>query len=372
MKDDNKVRYAVVGAGWIAQAVFMPGVEAAGNSVLTALVTGDPEKAAQLGTKYKLEKTYSYEQYDQMLADRVADAVYIATPNWDHESYAIRALEAGVHVLLEKPVEISVERAEKILAAADKARERGVRCMIAYRLHFEPGTLDVVKRVRAGEIGEPVFFSSQFSQHVASTNHRAQHGFDAGPVPDMGPYPINAVRNLFGDEPIEVMAFGARTPAAGLELDDTVAVLLRFPRNRLAQFTVSYGASAIGSYQIAGTKGAIEMNPAYTFEGALEQKRTIEGEKPKHESFKATDQFAGETRYFSRCILEARDPEPDAEEGLFDVRIIEAVKRALVSGKAQQLPPKSRRRRIEPDEQLEKIATRKQPELVHAKAPDEA
>jgi len=372
MGDEKKVRYAVVGAGWIAQAVFMPGVGRTGNSVLTALVTGDPEKATKLGAEYQLMKTYSYEQYDQMLADGVADAVYIATPNWDHESYAIRALEAGLHVLLEKPSEITVERAQRIAAAADSAKAKGVRCMVAYRLHFEPCTLDVITRVRAGEIGNPIFFSSQFSQHVSPENHRAKHGFDAGPVPDMGPYPINAARNLFGDEPTEVMAIGVRHAEAGLgDLDDTVSVTLRFPKNRLAQFTVSYAGNAIGVYQLVGDKGVIEVSPAYTFQGALEQKRTIGDAKPKHESFKETDQFAGETHYFSRCVLEGKDPEPDADEALCDVRVIEAIKRSLVTGKPQLLEPKSRARRIEPGAQLEKIGAHEQPELVNAKAPEE-
>ncbi len=78
----KKVRYAVVGAGWISQAVFMPGVEASGNSELTALVTGDVEKARELQDKYRLQRTYRYDEFEDMLADGVADAIYIATPNW--------------------------------------------------------------------------------------------------------------------------------------------------------------------------------------------------------------------------------------------------------------------------------------------------
>ncbi len=366
-----KVRYAVVGAGWISQAVFMPGVEATGNSELTALITGDPQKAAELGRKYSIEHCYDYEQYDEFLRAGVADAVYIATPNWDHESFAIRALDAGLHVLLEKPVEVSVERTERVLAAAESAKVRGIRLMVAYRLHFEPGTLDAIERVRAGEIGNPVFFSSQFSQHVAPSNHRAQHGFDAGPVPDMGPYPINAARNFFGDEPIEVAAHGTRHPEAQLgDFDDTVAVTLRFPNDRLAEFVVSYAASSFGSYQVVGSKGVLEMAPAYTFQRALEQRLTIGQEKPKHTTFDAVDQFAGETHYFSECVLNHRDPEPDAEEGLLDVRVIEAIRRALHSGTVQKLEPYHRKTSIAPRAQRQSIAARKPPELINAAAPD--
>ena len=373
----RRVRYAVVGAGWIAQAVFMPGVAQTENSVLTALVTGDPKKARLLAEKYGIDLTYSYDEYDQLLADDVADAVYIATPNFDHASYALRALSAGVHVLLEKPVEISVERAEHIRTAAERAKRQGAKLMVAYRLHFEPATLDALKRIRNGEIGEPISFSSQFSQHVSPGNHRARSGFDAGPVADMGPYPINAVRNLFGEEPIEVSAVGSRHPEARLgDFDDTVAVTLRFPSNRLAQFVVSYAGHAFGSYQVIGTKGVLEMSSAYSFESPLEQRRTIEEEKPKLEKFGAVGQFAGETSYFSTCILDDRNPEPDAEEGMLDVRVIEASRRALETGYRQQLAPytraRRRARRIDTETQKQTRPVHKPPALVNAHAPEES
>ena len=352
--------------------MFVPGVAATGNSQLTALVTGDPAKARELAKKYELEHIYSYDQYDQLLAAGVIDAVYIATPNWLHETYAVRALQAGIHVLLEKPAEVSIAQTEKIVAAAEAAKARGTRTMIAYRLHFEPGTLDAITRARSGELGDLVYFSSQFSQSVSPDNHRAQHGFDAGPVADMGPYPINAARNLFGEEPIEVSAMGTRHAQAALgDFDDTVAVTLRFPSQRLAQFTVSYAASSFGAYQLIGTKGVLEMSPGYTIEGALEQRLTLGDGKPKHTKFPAVDQFAGETRYFSDCILNNRDPEPDAEEGLMDVRVIVAVKRALETGLPQKLEPRTRKHKIDPKTQAQEIKQRKPPELIDAHPPEE-
>jgi predicted dehydrogenase len=370
--DRKKVRYGVVGAGWIAQAVFMPGIAATHNSELSALVTGDREKAAVLAKKYGLSHTYEYDDYDLMLREHVVDAVYIATPNWDHEDYAVRALRAGVHVLLEKPTEISLLRTERICAAAREALQHGTRFMVAYRLHFEPATLDAIARVRNGEFGEPTYFSSQFSQSVSPHNHRARHGFDAGPVPDMGPYPINAARNLFGLEPIEVSAIGSRHPEAGFsDFDDTVAVTLRFPRGKLAQFVVSYAASSFGSWELVGTRGSIEMSPAYTFQAALQQRRIIEDHPPELQTFQAVDQFAGETRYFSDCILQHAHPEPDAEEGMLDVRVIEAIRRALVTREPQRLEPRAREHRIDPERQRQLIAARKPAALFHAHAPED-
>ena len=249
---EGKIRYAVVGAGWISQGAFMPGVGQTTNSIMTAIVTGDPEKAKGLGNSYGLD-AYGYDEYDKMLKSGTVDAIYVATPNFRHREFAEPALKAGIHVLLEKPMEVSMEDAEAIEAAA---KASGAKLMVAYRLHCEPGTVAMVEAVRQGLIGKPRFFTSTFSQTVKLSNHRAQHGYWAGPVPDMGAYPINAVRNLFEAEPTEVMAIGTRTER-GLDCDDTVSVILRFTEGRSASFTLSYSADSIDRFHLVGSDGII-------------------------------------------------------------------------------------------------------------------
>ena len=364
----RKVRYAIVGAGDIAQEAMMPGVAHTGNSEITAIVTGDGIKAQALGDHYGIEHRYGYEDFARMLADGVVDAVYLATPNWMHAEFAIPALAAGVHVLTEKPLEITVAKAEGILAAQ---RASAAKLMVAYRLHFEPATLDAIRRIRAGELGEVMFFTSAFAQMIDPANHRANNGALAGPLLDMAPYPINAARYLFEAEPVEIVsAVATRHPGAGLDGDGaaTVAATLRFPGDRIAQFTCSYYANAIDSFTIAGTKGSITMDPGYTFGKSLEQYRTI-GKAKEHERFKATDQFGGEMKYFSDCILNGTDPEPDAEEGIADLRVIEGIQRALASGRAEALAPFHRSRRIDPDAQEQALRSVHIPEPVHASDP---
>ena len=92
----GKVRYAVVGVGWIAQSVFLPGVEHTGNSEVVALVTGHEEKAAKVGEKYGIEKVYTYDELDSLLESGEIDAIYLATPNFDHVEHAVKILHAGV------------------------------------------------------------------------------------------------------------------------------------------------------------------------------------------------------------------------------------------------------------------------------------
>ncbi len=362
----KKVRYAVVGLGDITQEAFLPGVSHTGNSEVVALVTSDAEKARKVGERYDVTETYDYDGFSKLLTSGKIDAVYIGTPNWRHAEFVIPALDAGIHVLCEKPLEISSERCRAIIDAQHRS---SARLMVAYRLHFEPATLDAIDRIRKGELGDLIAFTSCFAQMLDPTNHRADHGIEAGPLFDMAPYQINAARYLFGAEPIEVLSATAiRHEQAGLgDLDDTMAVTLRFPDNALAQFTVSYYANGINNLTIAGTRGSILLNPSFTFGEPLEQFRKL-GDKQEHQSFKATDQFGGELKYFSECILEGRDPEPDGEEGLADLLVIEAIRRALTSGKPERVEPLQRTRRIDPG-QVQTLGGVRAPEPINASDP---
>lgn len=362
---DRKVRYAIVGLGDISQEAMMPGFEHTGNSTISALVTGDLEKAQELSMRYGLATVHAYKEFPALLSSGTIDAIYLATPNWRHAEFAIPALRAGIHVLLEKPMEIDSEKCRQIIQAQ---RESKAKLMIAYRLHFEPATLSVIELVRTGKLGKVRFFSSSFAQNVKPENHRAQNGQAAGPVFDMGPYPINAARNIFEAEPLEVSAFGVRHSDAGLgDFDHTVAATMRFPDDRLAQFTVSYAGNSIDSYTVVGSEGNVVVSPGFTYRKPLEYELAL-GDKKKNESFKNTDQFGGELRYFSDCILNGVDPEPDGEEGLFDVRVIEAIMRSLETGKTQKLEPVRRSQRIE-TVQEQKLSAVKPPEPVHAESP---
>ena len=363
----KKVRYAIVGLGDISQEAMLPGVAHTGNSELAAFVTDDPEKARALGKTYGVSDSYSYAQFDEMLRSGTVDAIYLATPNWRHAEFAVPALRAGIHVLAEKPLEVSTAKCQEIL---DVQKASTANLMVAYRLHFEPATLAAIEAVRSGELGELILFSSTFTQMVAPEGHRAQHGNNAGPLLDMGPYPVNAARYMFGAEPTEVAsAVGTRHPEAGLgDFDDTVAVTLRFPGGRLAQFTLSYYGNALDTYVVVGTKGSLQLNPGFMYGKPLEHQMTI-GESKSAKSFKNTDHFGGELKYFSDCILNGTEPEPDGEEGYADVRVIEGILAALRSGKPQTLEPFTRSKRIDTSAQKETLGAKSSPPLVNTSSP---
>lgn len=362
----GKVRYGFVALGDIAQEAMLPGVDHTGNSVVTALVTSDPEKARQIAEKYGVGSTYAYEQFDELLQSGTIDALYIATPNWRHAEFIIPALKAGIHVLVEKPLEISVAKSREIQQVA---RESSAKFMVAYRLHFEPATLALLDRIRGGELGDVNLFTSTFVQMVDPANHRAKSGDRAGPVFDMGPYPINAARYVFSAEPEEVFAAGARYPDSGLgDFDHAVAVTLRFPGNRLAQFTVSYYGNTLESYFAVGTKGSVHMQPCYMYGKSLEQAITI-GTDESTASYPNTDHFGGELKYFSQCVLDGTPPEPDVEEGIIDVQIIEGIMTSLKSGTPQKLGIPQRVRRIDTKAQKVELPAQPTPELVNTSNP---
>ncbi len=368
LQPDKKIRYAIVGAGDIAQEDMMPGVAHTGNSVITALVTGDPTKAEELGKTYEVEATYTYEQFPEALRSGTFDAIYLATPNWRHAEFIIPALQAGIHVLTEKPMEVSTAKCREILEAE---KSSVAKLMVAYRLHFEPATLDTIAKIRSGELGEVHLFSSTFAQMVDPADHRTKNGDLAGPVLDMGPYPVNAARYVFSAEPTEIVsAVGARHSDSGFpqNFDDTLVTTLRFPGDRFAQFSLSYFGNPTNSFVAVGTKGTIALDPAYMFGKGLEQTIAIKDEKSS-ETFKNTDHFGGELKYFSDCILNDTDVEPDGEEGYADVRVLEGILAALQSGAPVKLEPFTRTKRIDPDSQKQTLGAVSTPDLVHAKNP---
>jgi predicted dehydrogenase len=329
------VRYAVVGLGHIAQVAVLPAFRhAQRNSRLVALVSDDARKQRLIGEKYRVNQTWSYDQYEACL-ERV-DAVCIALPNSMHAEYTIRAARAGVHVLCEKPMAVTAAECQSMI---DACRRHRVKLMIAYRLHFEAITLRVIDLVRKGRIGEPKFFNSSFALTVRQGNIRAQPELGGGSLYDIGVYCINAARHLFGSEPSEVTAISVNSGAANVKkIDESTGALLRFGGERVAAFVTSFNAADVGCYQIVGTKGDVAVDPAYEYAEGLSYKLTVNG-KTRRVRIGKRDQFAPELLYFSDCILKDREPEPSGKEGLQDVRIVEALYKSARTGKVISIPP---------------------------------
>ena len=360
------IRYAVVGLGHIAQVAVLPAfAHARRNSKLVAVVSDDAAKRQEIARRYKLDHAFSYDEYDDCL--EVVDAVYIALPNSMHAEYTIRAAKAGVHVLCEKPMAVTVKECEQMIAACRRGR---VRLMIAYRLHFEALNLEAIDLARKGRLGALKFFNSSFSMTVRRGDIRTKRAYGGGSLYDIGVYCINAARNLFRAEPTQVSAISINSGLESLaEIDETTAATLRFGNEQVATFITSFHASDVAAYRIVGTKGDLHADPAYEYAEGLEYSLTINGRKTR-KAFRKHDQFAPELLYFSDCILKNREPEPSGQEGLQDVRIVQALYKSAQSGRPVNLPAFTKRTRPTGRQRITRPGVRK-PALVKVQSASE-
>ncbi len=358
---ERLIRYAVVGAGWIAQAAVLPAFAHSHRSRLVAIVSGDPVKREELAARYRM-KAYSYDDYDACLASGEIDAVYIALPNSMHRDYTVRAARAGVHVLCEKPMAVT---SEDCVAMTEAAHSAGVKLMIAYRLHFEAANLTAIDMIESGILGDIRYFESTISQDTGE-GIRLNPALGGGALFDAGIYCINAARYLFRDEPTEVFGVESTVDERFQGVDETTAGMLKFKDGRVAQFACSLGAARTSAYRVVGSKGTLLVDPAYTFDGPRRHVLTI-GDETHERIFEPEDQFAPEVDYLAECILTGQEPEPSGEEGLADVRVLEAIQRSCRTDQPVRLAAFHRTAR--PNiEQFIRGGPLETPPLVHAQS----
>ena len=245
------IRYGIVGLGHIAQVAVIPAfAHARRNSQLAAIVSSDRTKRREIARRYRIDQTFTYEEFDGCL--RAVDAVKIALPNSMHAEYAIRAARAGVHVLCEKPMAVTVDECRQMIAASRKAE-------------------------------------GQADDRVSAATFARSRTYGGGTLYDIGVYCINAARNLFRAEPTQVSAVSVNSGLATLsEIDETTAATLRFGNDRVATFITSFNAADVASYRIVGTKGHLHADPAYEYAEGLEYALTIGGRRLGRRSGNAT------------------------------------------------------------------------------------
>jgi len=338
---------------------------AAENSELAALVSDDPAKLRVLSREYGVKNCFSYKDFDICLHSGEIDAVYVALPNNLHADYCIRAAQAGIHVLCEKPLAVTEEDCQDIIEACAK---NDVKLMTAYRLHFERANLEAMEIIHSGKIGEPRIFNSVFTMQVQPGNIRTKKEYAGSTLYDIGIYCINAARSIFRDEPIEGFCFsasGSNKRFRGTE--EMTAAILRFPEERLAGFTASFGAEDTADFEVIGTHGKLRAIQAYEYTLPITLELTKDG-RTQRKLFQVRDQFAPELLYFSDCILKDREPEPSGAEGLRDISIIRSLYESVNTRRPVKLKTLSRRRYPDLRQEIHRPRVTK-PKLVHVEAP---
>ena len=334
----RKLGYAIVGLGSYATKQIMPAFAGCDHARISALVSGTPAKLEQYGAQYGVPKThhYSYETFDRIADNPDIDAVYVILPNSMHAEYTIRAARAGKHVMCEKPMAISVAECEAMIAAC---RTAGKKLMIGYRSRFEPHNQLAIELARGGHVGPTRIITAEHGFPIQPGQWRLDKPLSGGgSLMDIGIYSLNAVRYLTGEEPVDVMAIEStdRADPRFRTVEDRITFLLRFPSGIEATCVSSY-SSAHNSYRVIGTQGWIDMEPATPYSGHAMRIRRDGKVNDRTLPPSPKTQFAGQLDHLAQAVLNGTPVIVPGEEGLADLRVIEAIYRSAREGRRVSL-----------------------------------
>jgi predicted dehydrogenase len=331
------LRVALMGLGSYAERVA-ESMQSCKRARVTGLISGTPSKLQEWGTKFSVpEKSrYNYENFDRIEDDPDIDAVYIITPNALHRDQAIRVAKAGKHVICEKPMAINAREGQDMV---DACADAGVKLLVGYRLHFEPKTLEVIHMRKAGDFGKILFFQGLSGFRIGDPGQwrldKALAG--GGALMDIGIYAINGARYMVGEEPVWVTAQETKTDKIKFKegVDETIQFQLGFPSGAVASCLSTYQMNHLDRFFMTGEQGFAELQPATGY-GPI-QGRTHKGELMQPHATHQTiqmDEMAG-------ILLDGNAPvvSVDGEEGLKDLKIIDAIYAACERGGRQELRP---------------------------------
>lgn len=324
---------ALVGLGTYATQQLLPALKQTKHCHLAGIVTGTPEKAAkwQKDEGVKAANVYDYKTYDRIIENPDIDVVYVVLPNSMHAEYTIRALNAGKHVICEKPMALSVAECDQMLAAAKKS---GKTLSLGYRLHYDPFHQEAKRLGQEQVMGKVKLFEGGFGFRAGDpTQWRLRKALaGGGALMDVGVYVIQAARYCTGEEPVSLTAQEIKTDKVKFaEVDETVLWQMRFPSGVLASCTTSYHCNT-DFLQVACEKGRYRISPSFGYKG---MKGEVNG-KPME--FAPVNQQAAHMDGIARQILTGEPAlNVGGDEGRRDMKIIEAIYRAIASGREEKV-----------------------------------
>lgn len=333
--DGKVLRVAIMGLGGYGTRVA-EAMKACSKAKLVGVISGTPSKIKNWQEKYNIPERncYNYENFDEVKNNPDIDAIYVITPNALHHSQVIRVAKAGKHAICEKPMALNAKEGQEMIDACKKAN---VKLLVGYRMHFEPCTLEVVRMRQAGEFGKIMFFQGQCGFKAGDpTQWRLNKALaGGGSLMDIGIYALNGARYMIGEEPIWVTAQETKTDLVKFKegVDETIQFQLGFPGGAVASCLSSYNINHLDRFFLSGDKGFAEMQPSTGY-GPI-QGRTHLGELNQPVTTHQTVQMDE----MATIIFEDKKPivPVNGEEALKDLKIIDAIYKAVKSGEKIKL-----------------------------------
>lgn len=327
----ERLGVALVGLGYYSTDLLAPALQKTKHCYLAGIVTGTPEKAEKWKKQYSIpdKNIYNYQNFDQIANNPDIDVVYVVLPPSMHEEYVVRAAKAGKHVWCEKPMAVTAKECQNMIDACAKNK---VSLSIGYRLQHEPNTQEWVKELRSGKIGKILMVSCSAGYYDARTTHwKQKKEMGGGVMYDMGVYVLQGARLATGEEPIAVTAqqYTSRPDVYKNGLDETSMAQLIFPSGARAAVQTSYGMN-MNFLNVTGSKGTLMMEPYSAYNG---QKGIWSNggkiEHPYEVPWQQTKQMDDD----AEAILNKKPMLSPGEEGLRDIKIVEAIYQAARTGK---------------------------------------
>jgi predicted dehydrogenase len=321
----NELRWGVLSTARIAREKVVPGIRRADRCEVVAIASRDAERARDAATRLGIAKAHG--SYEALLVDPEVDAVYVPLPNHLHAEWTIAAARAGKHVLCEKPIALSAADAERM---AEACAAEGVRLMEAFMYRLHPSWVAVREIVGSGRIGRLRAVQSWFSYfNDDPTDIRNVRAFGGGALMDVGCYPVNLSRMLFGGEPDRIEASVTRDSASGVDV--LTSALMGFG-DGIATFTCSTRAEPDQRVHVYGTEGRIQIAIPFNIppDRPTEVSVTAGGDPPVSPAtevltFEPADQYAVQAERFAEAVLDGRPTPLPPEDSVANMRVIEDV-----------------------------------------------
>jgi xylose dehydrogenase (NAD/NADP) len=321
----NKVlNWGLLSTARINRALIPP-LQVSKRNHLLAVASRTQEAADKYAREHKISRAHG--SYEALLSDPEIDVIYNSLPNHLHAEWTIKAVEAGKHVLCEKPIALRVDEVDAMQSAARK-HDRVVMEAFMYRHHAQ--TLKVQELVKSGSIGALKLIRGSFSFVLARDGDvRLDPAMGGGSIWDVGCYPISYARSVVGENPLEVFGWQVTGPTG---IDETFVGQMRFDHDVHAQFDCSFAIPFHSFMEIVGSQGTLSIPSPFKPE-TNEKIYLTRDEKTETIKIKGQELYLGEVEDMADAILLGRDPRISLDDSRANVAVICGLLESARSGK---------------------------------------